>query len=826
MENYTGLALRYLKINKGRNRITVLGVIITTVLCTVFLNLAYCLLLYGREEARKDGDYEAVLFTQSEAQAQELLEDERIRSAYIGSYYYRDVHGIRKEQLYTNSLYINVSQPYALERQFQGLCEDYGVEGELRDEIAMYYFQGENKVEILLVTYFCLVVAYVIIIFGVGIVRNSIQLYALENIRDYGNLRCIGATNKQLKGLIYLQGAVLELIGIGIGLLFGIGISLAVAAILKWPLGFQPLILLIVVAFFMGDLYFTMGENSKMITNMSPVSAIRGEYRIKKEKITLHRSRLFAKLFGIEGDYAYKSLMRNPGRFGRTVVAMALGIAMVMTVAGIGSSINGYIRETEESCGYYQLYFINHLDVIETVEAGQASLPSAKQMEELGECREVDACRREYSAGVWLGDYDGFYNQYTEAYCELNNMDALLRNFEELKSSDGRWTDETEKEENQNRLGIFADVVLSKLCYGYNEADLKRCEAFLTDGTLDVSEQGIILINPESTQIVDTEDGYRFEKLTAMNYQVGDTIDIVDMVKLREMLEPEIQRLEAEKKEETDKIRMEGNVESNEQYTSEDALTELQYAFYCKKRYLAYTCWQQLLVSGDYKTYTIEGMISANPNTPAEDAGFILPLKQYYALTGTDESMNTGMYYHLKNGKAGTRVRELYNAIVSSLIYENRFEETCITSDYISWLEMIEEWKVTGLIAILILVFVITMAVLNFINATVSNLHLRRKEFAQLQVLGATKEELLKMTLLEGVITTIVADLIGIPIGCGISAWMYYYVTQLLQMPYYFPWKALILCILGSILLFVGSIYVPMRQMDANIIKDLTCGGD
>lgn len=826
MENYTGLALRYLKMNKGRNRITILGVIITTVLCTVFLNLAYCFLLYSREDARQDGDYEAVLFTQSEVQAQELLEDERIRSAYIGSYYYRDRHGVKPDKLYSNALYINVRQPYALERQFQKLCADYGVEGELHDEVALYYYQGNYKIEILVITYFCLIIAYIIIIFGVGIVRNSIQLYALENIRDYGNLRCIGATNKQLKGLIYLQGAILELTGVGIGLLLGAAVSLGAAAMLHWRLGFQPLIPIIIVLFFMGDLYFTMGENSRLITRMSPVSAIRGEYRIKKEKMKPRKSRLVKRIFGMEGDYAYKSLMRNSGRFGRTVAAMALGIAMVMAVAGIASSMNGYIRETEKNIGYYQLYFINHLDVIETVEAGQASLPSVKQMEELGECREVDACIREYSASVWLGDYEAFYNQYTEAYCELNNMDAMLRNFEELESRDGHLTDEAKNDVNQMRLGIFADVVLSKLCYGCNETDLKRCEAYLTDGTLDVSEHGIILINPESKQVVETEDGYAFEKLTAMDYQVGDTIDIVDMVKLREMLEPGIQRLEAEEKEETDKIRIEGNVEINEHHTVEDALTELQYAFYSKKRYLAYTCWQKLMESGDYKTYTIEGIVSANPNTAVLDAGFILPMEQYYALTGTDESMNTGMYYHLKNGKAGTRVRELYNAIVSSLTYENMFEETCITSDYISWLETIEEWRVTLLIAILILVFVITMASLNFINATVSNLYLRRKEFAQLQVLGATKGEILKMTLLEGVITTIMANLIGIPIGCGISAWMYYYVTQLLQLPYYFPWKALILCIIGSILLFIGAIYVPMKRMDADIIKDLNCGGD
>lgn len=849
MKDYKGLALRYLKMNKSRNRIAILGVIITAILVTAFLNVVFCFLLQFREETRADGDYEAILFTQSEAQAQAILEDDRIESAYIGPYYDHDIHGVEQDIQYQNCLYINVRNPYTLERQFTDLCGEYGVEGEINDWVASGYFQGMDKNDVLVFIYFSLVIAYIIAIFGVGIVRNAIQLDALENIRDYGNLRCIGATSKQLKGLMYLQGAILELSGIGIGLLLGIGASLGLAAVLQLPLGFQPLIVPVLLIFFLGDLYFTMGENSKLITKMSPVSAIRGEYRIKKEKAKARKSGIFGKIFGMEGDYAYKSLMRNPGRFRRTTAAMAIGIAMIMTVTGIGFSERKYTQDTRNRYGYYQLYFLNSLNVIETIDEVHASLPATGQLAAMNDFREVTDSKREYSADIWLQDYET--GHYTNEYLEyLGNMDFtqnILNKLQEREEQENTLAAGEEKEKNEGQIGWYAKLLAADTCYGYDDADLSRCKSALTAGTVDLSDHGIILVNPESRRVIETDDGYTTKTITMLDYQLGDTIDIVNMKRFREMMQLEIQKLNAERDRELSKLGTTGGEDEEhpgwlldvvQEYELGVELTpteEIQNRYYQKKQYAAYRCWKQLLAEGDYETYTIEGIISRDPNMnrgvvdedSMGESGWILPLQQYYMTTGTDESMMTGMAYHIKNGTLSEKLQNTYYEITNGM-WEGSYygDAICTVSGYPEIYTILDGTKWQIAIAVLILTFVVLMYSLNFINATASNLHLRRKEFAQLQVLGATRGEILKMTLLEGVITTLVSNLIGITIGCGLSAWLYYYIMQLVQIPYYFPWAMIPICIAGSFLLLVGSIYAPMRHMTRDMIGDLTTGGD
>ena len=209
----------------------------------------------------------------------------------------------------------------------------------------------------------------------------------------------------------------------------------------------------------------------------------------------------------------------------------------------------------------------------------------------------------------------------------------------------------------------------------------------------------------------------------------------------------------------------------------------------------------------------------------------ILPMEQYYSITGTDESMSTGIQYHLESDREATRLNEIWsemwdavsNGEDSSQSYANQLVSV---SEYLWALEEIRSMQTPLLIAVLILIFIILMSALNFINATASNLHLRRKEFAQLQVIGASKKRIMKMTLLEGVITTLIADLCGVFLGVGISIWLNYYIGQVWEMPYHFPYVAVAVCVIGSFLLLVGSIYVPMRRLTGEMISDLTSGGD
>ena len=202
-------------------------------------------------------------------------------------------------------------------------------------------------------------------------------------------------------------------------------------------------------------------------------------------------------------------------------------------------------------------------------------------------------------------------------------------------------------------------------------------------------------------------------------------------------------------------------------------------------------------------------------------------MEQYYALTGTDESMSTGIQYHLERYKENAKLWDIWMEMTEIVDPSEGVNDIkCAWSSYLLEKDYETYMQQPLLIAVLILTFIIIMSALNFINATASNLHLRKKEFAQLQVVGASKKRIMKMTLLEGIITTIAADILGIGLGILLSAWLSYYMGQVMEIPYRFPYPVILLCIAGSFLLLVGSVYVPMRSLTKGLVENLTSSGD
>ncbi len=75
-------------------------------------------------------------------------------------------------------------------------------------------------------------VGVVALLVGIFIIYNSVSISVVERIREIGTLRAIGATRRQIFGVILLEWAILGLIGSAGGL--GIGIGLAKALIRIW----------------------------------------------------------------------------------------------------------------------------------------------------------------------------------------------------------------------------------------------------------------------------------------------------------------------------------------------------------------------------------------------------------------------------------------------------------------------------------------------------------------------------------------------------------------------------------------------------------------
>lgn len=507
--------------------------------------------------------------------------------------------------------------------------------------------------------------------------------------------------------------------------------------------------------------------------------------------------------------------MRSPGRFLKTVWAIGIGIAASITVMGIISTANGIVRKLNKQYRYYPVYYEQILEPYQTIDEVQSSLPGVEALERISDMEEVTEAKQIYSSMVQLADWEEFYSHYTDAYLEQTiGGDVRKRLYEARKEDDWEVSDH-----------LWSDRMMTEIaCYGYDEEDLARLETVLIDGTLDVSENGVVLINSgqvaekvEAEKVEEESDywmpEFQFDGIEVMftDYKVGDTVSLIDMEKLRSMVDKEME--EFREKYEQEHGSLEDSKETRDAYS--DACLD--------ERLLAVTrCREQLAEEGAYRIYTIEGIVSRDENRyRGEDVvAFVMPLANYYAVSGTDESMMTGMQYHFDRFPVNKFLR------VSG--YHNMEDDVWYgQSLYVEYMQMLEGFKNGSRGIMFFVIFVVTMSAFNIINTTAGNLHIRKKEMAQLRVIGVSKTQLMKMIMLEGVITTIAANGLGIVLGVAVHLGAFGPIYKnVLGIEYRFPLVTAILGVLISTLLLRGSVYVPLRGMKMDMAGDLATGGE
>ncbi len=764
MENYKSIALRYLKLNKRRSIITVLGVAFTVLVLYILLNAGFSYLDMEKAKVLKEANYEMIFYTETAEQIKSISSDPVVKTAHVGGWYVDN-----QERSYEQALFVTGDSPYHMDKNFQYLRDTYGIDGKLNQDLAGFYLQGYEGNDTYVLILVLLLISYIFAIFGVGVIRNSIQLSLFEQIKDYGNLRCIGATEGQLKAVIYIQGVALELWGILVGIGVGqLGMSLA-SLFLAVEMKFHILPVFLIIIAYLVDLYFAMEENCKLVTGMSPVSALRGEFRIRKEKIKRRRKSLYGKLFGLEGDYAYKNLMRNPGRFYKNVGAMFLGIAALIAFLGVSNSVGKYYDLMDKMYQYYQVYYCNALNIDETIDDVQKLIPTVEYFKEVGEVNAVQSAKKMYQAETVVADTEELITHSLDE----NGFPVDMQDY----NTDEKLLDSIH--EGYSRIQ----------CYGYDKEDYARLEDALIEGTLDVSENGIVLANGISILWEDEDSlGYMLRDCTFSNYKVGDTIDIVDTGKMRDMM---VKRLE-------------------------EASNADETGYYPR---IFAECKEELIKQGAYKTYVVEGIVKQDCNIMTYEGtiSIILPLDKYYSLTNTDERYVTGMQYHIDGDLSENDIILMQSTSMTGAYFE---------SDYVYMVEGIGSFKILLKYFLVFAVFLVIVTSVNIINTTASNIHMRRKEFAQLRVIGVSEKRLMKMVILEGVITTVAANFWGILIGNLISYGVFLFVNMVIGIEYSIPWAGMIIGLVFSVAVFCGSVYVGMKTMKQNMAIDLAASGE
>ena len=850
MLTYSTLAKKYLMVNKRRSVFTIVGVALVTAFLFIILNGIVNLTLQIREINRADGDYELVFNEVSPETMEQMVNDPRIVSAYIGTEF-----DVISETEYPNALHVNVSHPYFMSFVLKDLEKEYGVDGEMNELISWTYLQTSDAgifIAIMLIVLF----TYIFSIIGVGVIKNSIELSNLEQIRDYGNLRCIGATRKEIEKIIFNEGLLLEGAGILLGVVIGYPLYIITAlnvslseifndSTTKLSLGFHILPVIVIFLIFMFDLYFTMKSSAKHIAKISPVSAINGEFRIKKGKYKRRHSGLFGLIFGVEGDYAYKNVMRNKGRFIKTVLAMSLGLAAMTFFGCFVGMLVKLTNDSEKFFGYYKYGFVAENNPTYSNEDIKAALPSADSLKRMSGSGEVISTSYAYRACVYSGEdifmknhmnvnVDAFlYGEYmSKAINQLENSDPVPK-FDSLLEVHDNYTE-------YRKTGI--NDVETNILYlnGYEGEDYERLKDNLLEGTLNLSPDGIILVGSGYT-FLDKDTGLEYDHIDFSNIKVGDKIEIVDPVELRKRC---LERLERSMRDYEDGVAKLTSDEIKAFDDDKDLMEEKGRGFFDPntspnafqdRDMIISVTRHELMEEGKTRTFTVEGILDGNPNTD-DGMELILPLDRYLDFMGyTKEDWNGISYGLQKHIFVDDEINDELLQLVNASYSDDGYADNSLPYLDMRGIMFFEINQIVKPMAkmFLLMAFIIFMVValncINIANTSAASLHMRRKEFAQLKAMGMTDKGLTKAVILEGVIALFFSAVIGIAIGMGLMIYLYktlFVQIMLINGLISFPWAAVILGLVISTVVLVGSLYIPLRNMKKSLQAELTLSGE
>ena len=805
MTDYKKLALYYLKAGKRRCIVTIVGVMITVAVLYTALNFGYSYVLQTRQEVRKEADYEIVFLSEDTDRLAQAAVDDRVLQAYSGAYsgeeYVSDEERF-VEVNYKNALYVNIRHPYQMESVMEDMKADYGVDARLNNELAVLYLQDSDGL-LGVVLILVLLVAYIFAIFAVGMIRNTVQMFTLEQVKDYGILRCIGATKGQLNRIIYRMGAGMELTGIAAGVLLGTFVSVILGFLKNVDVGFHigPVIPILIA--YLGDLYFVMQECSKIVTKMSPVSAVRGEYRIKKEKIKVRGNGLMGWLFGMEGAYARKSVLRNSGRFAKTVTAMMLSITAIIICLSTWGMVHDTKKNVDDMYGRYLEEERCPVSIFGDVESIQSDyLFSAEAIKEKALHYYVTEAKLIYSATGNLVDPETYYGKLNQDYIEETsngtNIEITMQKWRERDTEEYRDGTDVEYKKaifNLNSSSISID--------GCDQNDLDYLSEFIKSGTADLDDDGILVIGGGSVMDYSwTGD----EKLTlydlgkhfdTYDLQVGDTIQLVDYREYKKRYQDAYEKMMAES------VLVSSEKDADGEYVSEERATKEGRSTGLEQYVIAERIRQELIAEGYYRTYTVQGVLDFGDQIIPEWADIYMKRDSYFDLTGFDEQDMTGVKYAIDLDSVPISYFDMLSSDLTDVLYGYAYARNVMRY------------------ALAFAAFVFILSSVNIINTTAGNLHMRRKELAQLRVLGMSRKRLIHTVMLEGVMATALSNILGFLFGTIFTIYIYEYLSMLLYIKPTIAWWAFGVGFAASALVICGSIYVSLRDLPVDIVDDL-----
>lgn len=612
-----------------------------------------------------------------------------------------------------------------------------------------------------------------LIMFGsVSLIYNSFSISVSERTKQFGILKSIGATKKQIRRTVFYEALFLCIIAVPLGIVAGcagLGITLHLlrgafsSADMFFNIGgglapkliISPAALIIAAVIGVVTTVISAYLPARRAVKVPPIEAVRRSNDITAKQVKIRGNGIVYRLFGFEGMIAAKNFRRNKKQYRTAILSLFMSVVLFVSASSFCRYLTDAAGDVDRSAEYDISYVMHDAYNTEAAERVYKSLSEADGVTE----------------SVLLS---------VNSYEAVVPYDLISRNVRELLSEnpeDGVQPEESEWEWIYPRIYYVSDAQYEKLA---KDSGL----------SVDISDPEALVFDNYKMYINEGDN-----KLKVYETEYLEHSKISDELKIYSVVEREGYGF----------LKFEDGFAL---YLPEDVMMDDSIPVR-DEDYLRVEIDKAL----EAKPFEVAGFVREKPFFVNDELALIYPRS---AIAGAPvELYNANMYFltndHVRTFNAMIKILSDMNADKSGLF------DVAADAERARSLTVIVNVFAYGFIILISLI-----ALTNVFNTVSTNIFLRRRELAMFKSIGMTRRGFNKMMNYECIICGARGLMLGLPVSVLVTFLIYRIMAQGFSPNFYIPWYSIAIAVFSVFaVVFVAMLYSMGKIRRENTIDTL-----